>query len=1189
AKAVIIEPAKKFGIGVEKQLVDALLQDLRDRDNNEVAPSQLQLVCLALYSQFMDQKRENSDQKNLTLAMYESQGKTEGILQGHLRRVLDRSLSKKEQVLARQLLITLVSSDHRRIRLTKSKLVEALAIYLTVAKSLEDQFDALIGKLVDSRLLNVDEDEETNEPAYELAHDLLLNQIELDPETQARKAAEELLKQEVGAFKRYETLLPRDKFDIINSQRNFLKLDNDSEELLRLSQTALEQERQEKEAQQRQALEAAQQAAKEAEARREAEARQIKQILAIQQQRRLVVGLLVILLLSVGLIFFVNRQLRFSQARQLAANAVVALDDQNVYLSTLLALEARKLEPNNTVANNLLGEDIPGTSLDYILSDNLTNHTDRIWNVAWRPDGAQLASGGVDKTTVIWDVESDTVAYTLKVHTDTVTSVAWHPNEDLLAMASDDHTIRIWDTNSYEVIRTLKGHTDGVTNIAWHPEGKRLASGSRDSQVFIWNAETGAIEKTLSSFSNTVWNVAWRPDGKQLAASGVSSKVLIWDMDNGGIAQTLTSNADVVYGLSWHPERFQLASTSENSVIIWDTVKGEIEQTLSNHSEAVWNVAWHPDGSKLASGSVDKSVVIWNMEAKRSKPIQTLQGHTDAVTYIAWHPAGTRLASAAYDRRIQIWDMFDEPTAASINASRAVSIAWQPGQTKLASGSVDHTVTIWETLSRIKSLRLREHQGTVHSVAWHPSETKLASGSADTNVIVWNVESGRDKDRVEFVLQDHTDVVRSVAWHPNGTLLASGSDDNKIIIWDAERGEPIGELPDHTGAVRSVAWHPDGMLLASGSDDKTIIIWDVNAKKALDTLTAHTDVVRSVAWHPDGMLLASGSDDNSAIVWAWQDDRASVLERLKDHDTHFVTTVAWHPTDSLLASGGEDASVVIWDTTTWLPIQRLTNHSETLLGVAWRPDGTWLATVAADQAIYLTPKKFAQDPCQWWDTKNLPVSLSKQKNPMAVYAPTCSNLASTPIPFGWTPNYLLYTHLGRLLTLTTSLIILLIVVGLPYPLFRWARSRWPARQHSRLMKSLIGGLIFLIMVGIVTAGYLIVNISVEPGRDMYYIICGIALVLFVISFFKARSFLTVIMGISPLTVALLFNGWRHFYDISPSLTDRAFFWVIVLYAIVAMIVGLSALWQEEIVIINKELAAKPSEDVGARQTKQANV
>ena len=84
------------------------------------------------------------------------------------------------------------------------------------------------------------------------------------------------------------------------------------------------------------------------------------------------------------------------------------------------------------------------------------------------PEGT-LASGSVDKTVIIWDVESGKQKAKLRGHTDYVQSVAWGPG-NLLASGSEDNTIIIWDGVSGEQKPQLRGHTNYVTSVAWGPE-----------------------------------------------------------------------------------------------------------------------------------------------------------------------------------------------------------------------------------------------------------------------------------------------------------------------------------------------------------------------------------------------------------------------------------------------------------------------------------------------------------------------------------------------------------------------------------------------------------------------------------------------------------------------------------------------------------------------------------------------
>src|SRR5262249_58987239 len=65
-------------------------------------------------------------------------------------------------------------------------------------------------------------------------------------------------------------------------------------------------------------------------------------------------------------------------------------------------------------------------------------------------------------------------------------------------------------------------------------------------------------------------------------------------------------------------------------------------------------LAWHPDGERLAVGSIDGSIQIWSVTAKRK--IATLEGHVQMVTDLTFHPEGGLLASHSWDGTLRLWD-----------------------------------------------------------------------------------------------------------------------------------------------------------------------------------------------------------------------------------------------------------------------------------------------------------------------------------------------------------------------------------------------------------------------------------------------------------------------------------------------------------------------------------------------------
>lgn len=354
AAQVIVAPAARQGLGFEPALVESLLLELRD-DRGELAPPQLQLVCSALYNLLLARQRTPPDLPGqITLKMYEEEGHARGILRGHLRRVLSRTLpTKQERDLARQVLVTLISSDQRRRRLTQSHLARELSNYITTAQDAGDaleQLDPLLGELVKSRLLNIEKDEDTDEYSYELAHDYLLTEIEIDPELQAQKAAQEMLDQEVESYRRFNTLLSEDKFRIINSQCEFLVLDDSAQDLLWLSQEAIEAEEREKEIQRQRELEQQRALAEEQHQRAEEQAEAATNL----RHRALIaggIGIVAVIAAIVAVIFFFNAQ----ENAQLAEDRAIEAHDAEA--TTQAEAENARIAEEIAVANEQLAED----------------------------------------------------------------------------------------------------------------------------------------------------------------------------------------------------------------------------------------------------------------------------------------------------------------------------------------------------------------------------------------------------------------------------------------------------------------------------------------------------------------------------------------------------------------------------------------------------------------------------------------------------------------------------------------------------------------------------------------------------------------------------------------------------------------------------------------------------------------
>uniref|UniRef100_UPI001061F533 nSTAND1 domain-containing NTPase n=1 Tax=Candidatus Thiosymbion oneisti TaxID=589554 RepID=UPI001061F533 len=563
-------------------------------------------------------------------------------------------------------------------------------------------------------------------------------------------------------------------------------------------------------------------------------------------------------------------------------------------------------------------------------------------DIAWSPDGKQMATGQSDGSIRIWDAATGRPLHKLTGHDKSVTSVAFSPDGKRLASASTDNTVRLWDPVTGEPIRTLTGHEDMVWSVAFSPDGKRLASGSDDGTLRLWDAASGEPIRILTGHENVVRSVDFSPDGKRLASGSSDRTLRLWDATSGELIRTLTGHGSMVTAVAFSPDGKWLASGSADGTLrLRDPASGEPIRILTGHKGRVTAVAFSPDGQRLASASWDSTVRLW--DAASGEPIRILTGHEEGVNDLAFSPDGQRLASVSWDNTVRLWDAATgEPIRILTGHEADVNdLAFSPDGKWLASGSEDKTIRLWDPATGESIRILTGHEGRVTAVAFSPDGKRLASGSNDGTLRLWDAASGA----LIRILTGHERSVTTVAFSPDGKLLASASSDRTLRLWNLATGELIRTLTGHEGDVNSVAFSRDGSRLASGSYDETLRLWDAASGELIRTLTGHEGSVTAVAFSGDGSRLASASYDGTLRLW----DAASgqPIRTLTGYKS-VVTAVAFSPDGNRLASGSWDNTLRLWDAASGEPIRIFTGHESSVTAVAFSPDGKRLASASDD-------------------------------------------------------------------------------------------------------------------------------------------------------------------------------------------------------------------------------------------------
>lgn len=237
----------------------------------------------------------------------------------------------------------------------------------------------------------------------------------------------------------------------------------------------------------------------------------------------------------------------------------------------------------------------------------------RIDDMAWSPDGTQIATGRDDGLVQLWDATTSRNMASWSIHDWLVDGLAFSPDGALLASGSD-RTIVLTDVHTGQSVHMLTGHDQFVNDGSFSPDGSKLVSVSADMFLIVWDVQTGnELQRVDASFGAVVSSVEYSPEGTVFASGSWDQLTRIWDATTIKELFTLQGNPTYVTDIAFSPDGRLLATANGNDVMVWNVKTGSRVQSFPSPGETTYRVDWDPSGKYLAASLLDGSFVAWNV------------------------------------------------------------------------------------------------------------------------------------------------------------------------------------------------------------------------------------------------------------------------------------------------------------------------------------------------------------------------------------------------------------------------------------------------------------------------------------------------------------------------------------------------------------------------------------------------
>jgi intraflagellar transport protein 122 len=273
-----------------------------------------------------------------------------------------------------------------------------------------------------------------------------------------------------------------------------------------------------------------------------------------------------------------------------------------------------------------------------------------VYDITFRPDGAQLVAA-VGNRVLVYDASDGDLLHSLKGHKDTVYSVDYARDSKRFASGGADKTIIIWTSKAEGILKY--SHNDSIQKLCYNPVTQQLASLTA-TDFGLWSPEQKSVSK--HKVPAKILSASWTNDGQYIALGMLNGHISIRDCS--GSEKVLIERDAPVWCLHWNPSREEAFDVL--AVGCWDQTLSFYQLSGIQHGKErklgydPCSISYFSNGEYIVVGGSNKKA---NLCTKEGVTLTTISERDDWVWNVKARPKQNYVAVGCNSGTITVYQL----------------------------------------------------------------------------------------------------------------------------------------------------------------------------------------------------------------------------------------------------------------------------------------------------------------------------------------------------------------------------------------------------------------------------------------------------------------------------------------------------------------------------------------------------